>query len=286
MIGAPTSVVAGDSTGVKTLTIKMDSPASSAQLDYTVEGQQLTAGGWPLLNGVPTNLDTLSRVVMASGVELLRRHLIIEFEVGVTDSAIRALFSSRQIQVLSVTKAGQFFIRTLDPGVTYAQYDSMVQSLRGTPEVLLAAPILYSGLEITLPGRYPGDHLARSKWFTASDSFWAMRAIRAPQAWGCETGDYGGEVVRVGILESYNLGGHPDINTSNPLQFNPSDLGLTSSIRSVATRDSQFQHAAMTTGLLSAAGDNAIGIAGVAWKTQLHQFALSTPGRRNSLPTA
>src|SRR5690606_13367683 len=106
---------------------------------------------------------------------------------------------------------GTFWIRFPDPG-TASALRAFRDSLDNVPGVRSVSFILQSTPNMVVEGRYPSDGpgYGRSDWTGTSTSTWAFRAIRAPLAWGCETGTYGAPPVRTGVLEWKHDHGHPE----------------------------------------------------------------------------
>lgn len=88
-------------------------------------------------------------------------------------------------------------------GPTWADLVSHLEALEADSAVQLALPLPRSGGRRLTNWRLPNDdpNLRASAYVGQADTAWAMRAVRAPQAWGCETGFYGGPLIRVGVME-------------------------------------------------------------------------------------
>jgi len=246
------------------------------------------SAGWPELTTYPF-LDT-SRLAHPEGDTSLiyfRTDIALRFKTGVSDSAKAVFFARHAMTVLGVAR-GQFFVRMPDPGPSLQSFYGAIDSLRSEPEVLVAIAIEYKGMRARDFVRLPTDGTGqtRSEWIGNASTTWAMRAIRAPLAWGCETGDYGGTLVPVGVFEWKHEPTHPELARSSPQLREPDDRALDRYEpvpgERVATRRA---HAVYTTGLLTAAGDNASGIAGVSWRTRLLAYAGYSPANRQ-LPLA
>ena len=94
-------------------------------------------------------------------------------------------------------------MRIPDPGSSIVAFDAYFETLNARSEVFGAIAGQRSGDGKVIDGRFPGDGAGqtRSDWLSLNPTTWAMRAIRAPLAWGCETGAYGGSAVKVALLE-------------------------------------------------------------------------------------
>jgi hypothetical protein len=241
-----------------------------------------SAISWPILENTLPELDTSRVVRLASGRLMYRTDITLRFRDDVSDSAKTAFFSRHAMSVIGVTRSGQFFVRIPDPGPSPDSLFSILQQLRTEPEIHSAASLDRSPMEEVRDARYPtdGPGQARSDWLDTVFSTWALRAIRAPLAWGCETGTYGGTLPRVGIFEWKHQRTHPEFASSGPAFWEPPDAQLAHiHAASAAEADANARHAAATTGLLAAEGDNGSGVAGMTWKTGLYLYAgYSSPG--------
>jgi hypothetical protein len=239
--------------------------------------------GWPILEGgaLPV-LDTSMTVALPSGNLLYRTDLTLRFEDGVTDAAKTELLTRYQMTVVGVTPLGKFFVRIPDPGASVAALDSIVQSLIAEAVISVAATLNRTPLPPERDSRFPTDGFtqARADWLNASNGTWAMRAIRAPLAWGCEMGLYGGFVPRVGILEWKHDFTHPEFSKSSPVPWEPPDALLPYSPLAPALVDSLLQHGTSVAGVLAAEGDNGAGVAGLNWKTGLRLYAGLSSGNK------
>jgi len=241
---------------------------------------------WPLLVDTPPQLDTARLVQLPSGRSLYRANVQLRFKDGVSDSAKVAFFSRHGMTVVGVTRSRHFFVGIPDPGPSLVSLDSLLDQLNAEPEILVATSLYFSPLEPIRDYRYPtdGPGQERADWIS-STSTWAMRAIRVPLAWGCETGAYGGPLPAVGLFEWKHQANHPEFAGSSPVPWGPPDAPL--AFRPAppqAVIDSNQTHATATTGLIAAEGNNVSGMAGVTWRTGLHLYAgYSSPGN-HSLP--
>lgn len=249
------------------------------------------ATNWPLLVNALPALDTTKVVALSQGPNptyLYRTEFGLHFQEEVTDSAKAAFFARNSIVVLGVTQGGTFFVRIPDPGPTLQAYYAAMDALRAQPEVKGVGIQFRTPLPQIDLTRFPNDgvNLARANWLTNSTSTWAFRAIRAPLAWGCETGKYGDRVPKIGLFEWKHQPAHPELVTSSPQLRQPSDsqLGAYSPVSPASVIEKET-HAAATTGLLSAEGDNGQGIAGVMWRSRLYLYSGYSAGNR-PLPLA
>lgn len=167
---------------------------------------------------MPENLDT-TMVIAVPGPDsatVFRRDIRLRFEDAVSDSAKQAFIEREGMTVLGVRVSdGVFFVRIPDPGPSVDSLYAALRRLRTLPEVRNAVSIRASGLVRDQSGRYPdeGSGMRRSSWLSASRSTWAHRAVRAPEAWGCEQGTYGGAPVGVAVLDWAHQVQRPDYVT-------------------------------------------------------------------------
>jgi hypothetical protein len=242
------------------------------------------AGGWPILTDTFPALDTTKTVVLpGDSAVYFRTEALVGFDYTLSDSAKAAILAGANASVLGVTPAGTFWIRFPDP-VSDVGFRAYLDALAATTGVRAVSFILRSSPKVQVFGRYPSDATGqlRSDWVNGTSTTWAFRAIRAPLAWGCETGAYGGTPVRVGVLEWKHDLSHPEFSTSSPVSWEPSDIQLARFSQPVpqAKADSLKEHGTGVTGILSARGDNGSGLAGVMWQTRLHLYSGMSPGHR------
>jgi len=287
-VGTGTQLAAGATTDAVALVFVVESGVQRVRLGFEAEARPSGPPGadWPRLTNTLPDLDT-SRVVQLEGDTFLlyRTDIQLVFKVGVSDSAKAAFLGRHSMTVLGVTESGHFFVRMPDPGPDLKGYYGAMDRLNAEPEVYVAASLWRTPLPQRDELRVPddGQGQTRTDWIAKSSSTWAMRAIRAPLAWGCETGDYGGAPVPVGIFEWKHQQLHPEFTRSTPQLREPTDAELAKMFPHVIPQDTvrmREAHAAATTGLLTAQGDNSSGIAGVNWHTRLFLYAGHSGGNR------
>jgi hypothetical protein len=274
-----------DSTSVRTISVRLESPVSSAALSFVTEASMTTPMGWSYLASSMPRLDT-TKLIARPGTSLVayRTAAILRFVQGISDQAKQTFFSQNGLSVIGVQDDGTFYVSFSDPGQSIEAFDAIINGLRSKPELMVALEIYRTGLEERDAARYPVDQITRADWFSQSSSLWAMRAVRAPLAWGCENGTYSTAKVRVGLVEWVHDKNHPEFATSSPVLWAPSEASLSSQPAPASLRNRDYRHAAATGGLLTAAGDNGSGMAGVSWRTQLFQYSLRSPLQRSLLP--
>jgi len=249
---------------------------------------QLPATPWPKLgNGFPS-FDTTRVLTSSNGeVQLFRTDIKIRFEPGTSDASKQALFGRFSMTVVGEVSDGAFFVRIPDPGMNESDLYDAIDRIIADSVVRHAAPIVRGPVEVRTNARYPedGTGFRRTDWLQSSASTWALRAIRAPLAWGCENGAYGGISPRIGLLEWRHNFANPDLAPSSPDLRRADTLGTAVTQAnhiaqfSAASVDSFIAHASWTSTLLSASGDNGEGLAGVLWKSHLYLYEALDPAR-------
>lgn len=197
----------------------------------------------------------------------------------------RVLADYRATIIGGLKNLGAYIVRVPDPGPSYAAVDSLISRLSSEPGVQYAFGAAIHDAVRRL-SRFPSDGTGASRpdWLTptANSITWPQLAVRATLAWGCETGTYGGEPVDVGILDETfdpSPSVNPDLAPSLVDVLRPSSalaMNPDFSLHTIA----DFSHGTAAAGLLTAAGDNNQGVAGMAWKSRLHVFLV---GRSDSI---
>jgi hypothetical protein len=105
--------------------------------------------------------------------------------------------------------------------------------------------------------------------------------MRAPLAWGCETGLYSAVLPKVGVLEGRHDVSHPEYGPSVVRSWAPSDAAL-GNVAQLAQidYDSLQSHSSAVVGLLASRGDNDTAMAGTVWRSGLFLYNTASPGRR------
>ena len=243
---------------------------------------------WTYLTDHMPTFDT-SRLATLPGdtLRVFRTDISMTFNTNVTDAEKRTFFANHSMTHIQVTPTARFFVRIPDRGSA----DSVLQtiaSLGNEPQIARAGWVLRNESSPLLSYRFPvdGPGLQRADWVPSAPTAlntWAMRAIHAPLAWGCETGDYDNTPVRLGILELKHQSTHPEFVRSNPQLWQPpDDAGLTAFASPKPQADVQTgeTHATATSGLLAAEGNNNSGIAGLNWRSDLRPYAVYSAANR------
>lgn len=242
--------------------------------------------------GDPTKIVTWPGAVSGEpGSDYFRTVFSVQFKDGTSGTTIREVLARYQAQVIGGSSGfGIYKIQVPDPGATYNEYNAFYNRLSAEPSIEYVEAIA-TAPDIRNDARYPDDgaSFGRQDWLMQGQATWPWRAIRAPLAWGCETGLYGDPSARasVAVLESFvspttsnaDLGGsriappvYPAVSTS---------FGSLSSF----VRDVYAAHAVKVAGQLTAAGNNGQGLAGVLWSSRLLELSLADDqGLRGDIP--
>lgn len=244
---------------------------------------------WVYLTDQIPEFDT-ARVAMLPGDTLLvfRTDVSLTFKSNVSDADKRIFLANHSMTHIRVTPTGRFFVRVPDLATTADSLMQTIAFLRTESQIAHAGWVHRNEAPPVLAYRFPvdGPGMQRADWVPTgptSMNTWAMRANRAPLAWGCETGDYDNTPVRLGILEPKHQWTHPEFVRSNPVPWSPPDgPGLTAfaSPKSQAAVQVGESHASSTTGLLAAEGNNTSGVAGLTWRSDLRTYDVYSAANR------
>ncbi len=147
LVGSAGTVPQNDSTGVRTLSIRLESPVTIGQVLFATEAALQTTLGWPVLVSDLPVFDTTKLVQQpGTSIVMFRTAAALRFTNGVSDAAKQAFFAQNGLTVLGVTRTGLFFVGFTDPGNSFSQYEAFLSVLRAKPEVVVVMPAYRSGL--------------------------------------------------------------------------------------------------------------------------------------------
>jgi subtilisin family serine protease len=208
-------------------------------------------------------------------VLILRNYVNITFDDTTSGVTVRRIFAKYGAEVVGGHQTtGAYIIRIPDPGPTWAAVDSVIALMDAEPGVRAAyRRVKYEpGHEL---GRYPNDGpvMQRAHWLgSATAGTRGLRAIRAPLAWGCETGLYAPGTVGVGVVDDVfdiaqadfaELSKHVDTVDAKWFAARP------------ITYPYSLSHGTGVVGVITALGDNGTGTAGLVWASSLRLFRLA-----------
>ena len=278
------------STVLDTLLFTLASPASQVRLSFVATAN--TSGGSgnppPLPNSTADVPDDSLHIVYAPGdtvAQYYRTIASVTFSDVATAQQISAVLTKYAAQVVGgATLDNTYIIQYADPGPTWAAVWTKLRQIEAEPGVLWATPFArYEPLQVE--ARFPSDGagLQRADWLTGTGiTSWALRAVRAPQAWGCETGAVVEARTRVGVMEWSVDQTNQDLSPSftPPVYYSP--VGR-SGVHALAQDTLELtQHGTAVAGAMTAAGDNGFGVAGSTWRTDLRLYVMRPNNYYNS----
>jgi hypothetical protein len=174
--------------------------------------------------------------------------------------------------------ASYYLLQVPDPGNSWSAVDSLASAMARNAGVEWAHPSMFRAL--ILRSRFPvdaGTAPTRAFWRQPVAALRNFNAVRAPLAWGCETGLYGGRRAIVGVVDAYFDVVPSDLANSMVAPVVPPDSAM---VANPAPDDDEARnHGIGVAGVISARGDNGIGGAGMAWQSSLHVYALRSGQR-------
>lgn len=241
----------------------------------------------PIADFAPSDADSQRIIVdpTDSSIAYYRELFDLQFDDSTSGPTVRAFFARYNALVIGGIPAfNTYVIRVPDPGAEPADYDSLLARMARESGVLFVAPIAHRSGTAQLEGRFPldGVGMVRSDWFAAiaGPGTWSRLSVRAPLAWGCENGNYGGPFVRIGVIDYIFDRSHPDL-APNLGPSHPIPLTVPTALNDSLTTNAFRNHGTAVAGVLGAVGDNGIGVAGIMWGAELHLFEMS---RGNTTP--
>ena len=260
-------------------------PANVLRFSYTIKLVGIVPSeGMPAIPPNPDALPDSVQYLVRSPIDstrIWRRAFSVEFADTVSGATVANLIAKYGAIVLdgNVRNEIEYELRFPDPGPTYNQWLAFMHRLDAEPGVRLVIPRFADPPRPVQFSRYPDDApgFRRADWASTatSPSTWAWRAIRAPEAWGCETGVYDTTALpKVGVLDFEFDPLHPDLLRSNPAYVHP--YPITSTIQDTAFDRTRW-HGTAVAGVVSAQGDNRLFTAGVMWRTRLFLYGIGSP---------
>ncbi len=237
----------------------------------------------PSIRTSAREIEAEPRGKTSNGTLVARTVLTISFDPGsVSPASLRSLLQVLNAQIWRVLEPGFLDLRMPDRGASPDTLSAIVARAKSWPGITRAAfvPI---GSDVTPAGqRIPQDGPgARSSDYAASaSSVWPAQAMRQNAAWWCENGTYSPSRVSIAAMEANFPDSIPlDLAGNVALVQTSADTG--NGLKPLL-RDSLLRHGVAVASLMSAQGDNGIGIAGAVWKSSLTMYSLNKQGDSSS----
>jgi len=201
----------------------------------------------------------------------------VRFDDSTSGTTIRVFLQETGGEIIGGLPASAVYvIRFPDPGNSYEAFDSLKARLNSTPGVSFAAPAARrSGSEVQ--SRYPNDGSAatRAAWLGTPTPYTRPRLeIRAPLAWGCETGAYGGAVPSVGVVDYY-LDESFAYDGLQVTRIEPDSQHVALEATDLLGNPKHHSHGTGVSGILLGPGDDSEGLAGMIWNARFTFFSLT-----------
>ena len=210
-IGGTGTLAANDSTPQDTIKVNVMSPATQARFQFTATAQM--SGGLPPVPAA-TNWASLTPLLTTfpgdTTYKYRRNMLGVEFDSAAAASSYNNVLSKYSGTLVGGIGGGYshpyYVIQFPDPGAAWAAFDSLGARIQAEPGVRSILHLSHlSGFR--LKGRFPNDNgisSGRADWSgTGTSRTWPWLAVRAPLAWGCETGLYGSAVPKVAVADAF-----------------------------------------------------------------------------------
>jgi subtilisin family serine protease len=243
---------------------------------------------------------------LATPVVYFRRIATVQLLETLSDTEVSAFLSQYQAQVLSGLPSERVYVVQLpDLGPSLAAMWQRIDAIQADPRIMIISPVSRVGAFVNpATWRFPDDAerertggiqymgtagIPRSSWYGGLNmQNWAMRAIGANAAWGCENGLYGSAESLPGVAIVEGLPPKDDdLQSSIALGGVVSVRDSIAGIDSISLTNPVYNfHSRGVAGLITAEGDNGAGIAGVMWRTKLYAAPLYTPTGRVVLTEA
>lgn len=272
----------GDTSGVRWIELAVHSGVHQFEVALHTRAEAFSAD--TTTPPVPTTIHwpQESELLLATSdknpsVQYVRNFIGVLFQDSASGASINAFISRYKGTIIGGIGSGSsveyYILEVPDPGPSFADLDTLMTTMQAETIVLDLLRISY-GQVPHLRGRFPIDSgiaSTRQAWMgSGNPGTQPLIAVRAPLAWGCETGAYGGPKARVGVLDAYFDTIHRDLESSVTHLFHPGPGEMLSNPGFAAQA---VTHGTGVAGILSAHGDNGVDMAGMAWLTDLSLYA-------------
>jgi len=228
--------------------------------------------------------DTAYLSTMASDSSIYYRRLVsVSFYPSASGSTINEFLKKYSAVIVGGRPSvDAYVVQVPDPGPSLDSLTALRSRMSTEPGVQFVILLTAHGPPPVVDARFPidGSGFNRAGWGAeaGTDPLWALKSIRAPLAWGCETGTYGSVPVTVGVVEW----GFRALHDTDDLPVGPEpNRRFASRTNGEPAAPGEAQklawHGTAVTGVLTAEGNNEGGVAGVTWRSSLYLYSLGTP---------
>ncbi|MGH7658507.1 MAG: S8 family serine peptidase [Gemmatimonadales bacterium] len=269
----------GDTTGTRWIELAVHSGVHRFEVVFHAGANALSDVKPPVPGEAKWPDDSMHTVMNPTDTVWVYYRTIFEvrFDDSTSGQTINAFIAKYNAQIVGGIRGQRTYIMQFpDPGPTWDDLISRTESLQSEPGVLAVAPLTRRTAPPIFHARYPDDAPGHTRpaWLASpAGGTWSSRAIRAPLAWGCETGLYGGELVSAGIVEYGLEATNRDLSRSVP-QSVAIRSGLQAGVITATDQNLADWHGTAVAGVLTAEGDNGEGIAGAIWSSRLTAYSL------------
>ncbi len=230
----------------------------------------------PLLASLPADTN----------VVMIRNVVEVVFAPGTSGTVIRSVLQRYGAQIVGGNQFMEsYFLQLPDPGPSYAQARAVERALQLEPGVIAAGLVYHRGRSPEPNGRWPrdGSQARRNDWISGgTDVTRGFAAIRAPLAWGCETGSYGGAPPVVAVVDLVFDTGQADFRHRSTVLVEPALAAQLTPEKDLSTSPThpKWHHGTSVAGILAAAAEDDSGVAGMYWGGNLRLYALARSSDR------
>ncbi len=222
----------------------------------------------------PSDTSRIATYPYDTAARFYRDIVVVQFQDSVSGAGVRGLLAQYRATIIGgMPQWPAYVIRIPDPGPAFEALDSVVSQIAREPRVRLAYPITIQGVS-SPQSRYPSDGAGakRADWMQRTPAILPYLSVRSTLAWGCETGEYGGDPVPVAVVDYEFDAGHPDLRPSIVSDAVPDSTDVRPS--SLLRDPINHTHGTAVAGVITAQGDNDSGTAGIMWKTALYAYSM------------